>query len=111
MGHSAKRIGPNQGIGLGVSESSSFQSAAASFFASLYGFAPIEASSGKVVRHRLNLELATWRLEQCAVYDLPDSDAPRSSHAAIRPSNAPVIEIEPLPSSRSVRRSPRHPKQ
>ena len=53
-------------------------------FASLCGVAPIEASSGKVVRHRLKAAVATGRPEQCAVHDLPGSDAPRSPYAGVR---------------------------
>jgi len=53
-------------------------------FARLCGVSPIEASSGKVVRHRLKAAAATERPTPCAVHDLPGSDAPRSSHAGIR---------------------------
>jgi transposase len=44
-------------------------------FASLCGGSPIEASSGKVVRHRLNR--GGNREANSAVHDLPGSDAPR----------------------------------
>jgi transposase len=43
----------------------------------------VEASSGKVVRHRLKTAGATGWPEQCAVHDLPGSYEARSSHARL----------------------------
>jgi transposase len=51
-------------------------------FASLCGVSPIEASSGKVVRHRLNRG-GNREAKPCAVHDLPGSDETRSSHAGV----------------------------
>jgi transposase len=52
-------------------------------FASLCGVSPIEASSGKVVRHRLNRGGKPGG-QPCVVHDLSVPDAPRSAHAGIR---------------------------
>ena len=52
-------------------------------FANLCGVAPIEASSGKVLRHRLKAAVATGRPIVRCVHDLPGSDETRSAHQGV----------------------------
>jgi len=52
-------------------------------FASLFGVSPVEASSGKVVRHRLNRGGKPGR-QPSAVHDLSGSNETRSSHTGVR---------------------------
>jgi transposase len=53
-------------------------------FASLCGVSPVEASSGKVVRHRLKVAAATGTLEQCPAHDLRGAHGQRRAHPPLR---------------------------